>query len=272
MLTESSFDTGEVVINYAEGPALGSPLVLLHGSTLDWQSWQHLIPPLAQTWHAYACDLRGHGKSGWASSGYRIIDFVPDTAAFVERHLGQPTVLIGLSTGALVALGVAAQLPKLVRAIVLLDPGLILRNSSFSTIAFSDAYDWLTWVNATLTSAHTLEEVLARCKEQMPDEAEAQSRAKMLHSLDPQSVAVILNDQFYGGLDLEQVLRQVACPTLLLCGEPERGGLIRDSDVDFFQSNVPQSTVIRIKDAGHGLIFEQPAKVLERVSGFLSSL
>ena len=64
MLTESSFDTGEVVINYAEGPALGSPLVLLHGSTLDWQSWQHLIPPLAQTWHAYACDLRGHGKSG----------------------------------------------------------------------------------------------------------------------------------------------------------------------------------------------------------------
>ena len=47
MLTESSFDTGEVVINYAEGPALGSPLVLLHGSTLDWQSWQHLIPPLA---------------------------------------------------------------------------------------------------------------------------------------------------------------------------------------------------------------------------------
>jgi pimeloyl-ACP methyl ester carboxylesterase len=135
---------------------------------------------------------------------------VRDTEAFVERHLGQPTVLIGFSTGALVALGVAAQLPKLVRAIVLLDPGLILRNSSFSTIAFSDAYDWLTWVNATLTSAHTLEEVLARCKEQMPDEAEAQSRAKMLHSLDPQSVAVILNDQFYGGLDLEQVLRQVA--------------------------------------------------------------
>ena len=190
MLTESSFDTGEVVINYAEGPALGSPLVLLHGFDARLAELAAFDSTAGQTWHAYACDLRGHGKSGWASSGYRIIDFVPDTAAFVERHLGQPTVLIGLSTGALVALGVAAQLPKLVRAIVLLDPGLILRNSSFSTIAFSDAYDWLTWVNATLTSAHTLEEVLARCKEQMPDEAEAQSRAKMLHSLDPQSVAV----------------------------------------------------------------------------------
>ena len=31
----------------------------------------------------------------------------------MERHLGQPTVLIGFSTGALVALGVAAQLPSL---------------------------------------------------------------------------------------------------------------------------------------------------------------
>jgi hypothetical protein len=34
MLSEKSFDTGELLLNYAEGPASGPPLALLHGLTL----------------------------------------------------------------------------------------------------------------------------------------------------------------------------------------------------------------------------------------------
>ena len=33
MLTEKSFDAGEIVINFAEGDAVGPPLVMLHGGT-----------------------------------------------------------------------------------------------------------------------------------------------------------------------------------------------------------------------------------------------
>jgi len=69
MLTEKSFDTGEIVINFAEGEAAGPPLVMLHGSSLNWQSFGEFIPTLEQSWHIYACDLRGHGKSGRAKSG-----------------------------------------------------------------------------------------------------------------------------------------------------------------------------------------------------------
>ena len=70
MLTEKSFDTGEIVINFAEGETAGPPLVMLHGSSLNWQSYEEFIPTLEQSWHIYACDLRGHGKSGRAKSGY----------------------------------------------------------------------------------------------------------------------------------------------------------------------------------------------------------
>jgi hypothetical protein len=37
MLTEKTFDTGSLKINFAEGPANGMPLVLLHGGTARWQ-------------------------------------------------------------------------------------------------------------------------------------------------------------------------------------------------------------------------------------------
>jgi hypothetical protein len=70
MLTERSFDTGELVLNVAESKAAGSPLVMPHGSTLHWQSFGALILTLEQRWHIYACDLRGHGKSGRAKAGY----------------------------------------------------------------------------------------------------------------------------------------------------------------------------------------------------------
>ena len=53
MLTEKSFDTGEIVINFAEGDTVGAPLVMLHGSTLNWQIFEGFIPTLAQTWHIY---------------------------------------------------------------------------------------------------------------------------------------------------------------------------------------------------------------------------
>ncbi len=273
MLTEKTFDTGEIVINFAEGEAAGPPLVMLHGSTLRWQSFGDLIPVLEQSWHIYACDLRGHGKSGRAISGYRFGDFVPDTIAFVERFIGQPIVLVGFSTGAMVTLGVAARLPKLIRAIVLLDPPLRIRNSSIPTM--EEAYEWFSWVNETLTSTRTIEEIVARCKERTPElqESDAQSEANMVHSIDPESVAYVLNERNFERFDLEQILPQVACPALLVRGEPELGGGVRDTDVALLQAHIPHVTTIQIRDIGHGIIWEQPGKMtLEHVTQFLNSL
>jgi pimeloyl-ACP methyl ester carboxylesterase len=271
MLTEKSYDTGEIIVNYAEGPANGEPLVLLHGSTLRWQTFEGLLAPLSQSWHIYACDLRGHGKSRHATSGYRVIDYIPDTVAFIERHLCQPVVLLGFSTGALVAPGVTARLPDFIKALVLLDPPLILRDSSIQTTA---PYEWFTWVDETLKSTSTIAEVVTRLKERDPevDDETAASDAQMIHSLDPQAVSVILNDQHLAGLNLEQELSRVVCPTLLLYGESRLGGCVRDSDAEFFQTNMPSSKVVQIKEAGHGVHWEQPAVVLDHITQFLSSL
>jgi pimeloyl-ACP methyl ester carboxylesterase len=39
MLVEKSFDTGEAVLNYAEGPDNGPPILLIHGITGNWRGF-----------------------------------------------------------------------------------------------------------------------------------------------------------------------------------------------------------------------------------------
>lgn len=118
---EYSFNTGAVVLNYAEVPAPGPPLVLLHGGNGRWQSFASILPDLAALWHIYAPDLRGHGKSGWDAGSYRLQDYADDTIAFLRDHIHEPAHLFGHSLGGIVALMVAAQYPEGVRAVAVGD-------------------------------------------------------------------------------------------------------------------------------------------------------
>ena len=120
MMKETSFDTGKVLINYAEGPNSGPPLVLIHGGSAWWQDFSPLIPELSAHWHLYAPDLRGHGKSGRVEHGYAIRDYAEDIRAFLTAISG-PAVIFGHSLGGMIALMVASQYPKWVRAVIVGD-------------------------------------------------------------------------------------------------------------------------------------------------------
>jgi pimeloyl-ACP methyl ester carboxylesterase len=157
MLTENSFDASTLTINYAEGSPNGAPFVLLHGATARWQELTPLIIELEHHWQVYACDKRGHGKSGRAAS-YRAVDFFPDTAAFIKHHIGTPTVLLGHSGGAIAALGAAAQIPELIRTVIVLDPPLYLRELSIKS---NSAYDYFLGAYNILTRQRTAHEVFS---------------------------------------------------------------------------------------------------------------
>ncbi len=273
MLTERTFETGAVVINYAEGETEGPPLVMLHGATVNWQSFGEFIPTLERHWHIYACDLRGHGKSGRSQADYRVVDYVPDTVAFVEGAIGQPVVLLGFSMGANIALGVAAHRPDLVQAVILLDPSFMLRELSFRDA--SETYNWVVWLRETQATARTFDEIVARCRALTPemDDAGARDQATMVASVDPASIACLLDDRIYDGFDLEEVLPRVACPALLVRGERELESVVRDSDAAMFEALVSHGKVIQVKGVGHGIIWGPPGQVvLEHVSQFLTSL
>ena len=120
-IQESTFEAGSIHINYAEIPRLGTPLVLLHGGSARWQSFETILPDLAATWHIYAPDFRGHGKSSWAPGTYRLQDYADDTIAFLRDCVEEPAYLFGHSLGGMVALLVAARYPAGVRAVAVGD-------------------------------------------------------------------------------------------------------------------------------------------------------
>jgi pimeloyl-ACP methyl ester carboxylesterase len=244
-------------------------LVLLHGLTSRWQGWEFMLPHLTPTWHVYACDLRGHGKSGRAAGGYRLPDYARDIAVFLRDRVGVPATLLGHSLGALTALAAASQVPDYVRALALIDPPLYSRNLSVN--ARPAARDWFGWVYETVTSARTYADVVARCREMLldADEASLLSRAEAVYRVAPGAVKTVLHDRLFDGMDLERVLQQIECPALFLRGEWERGSAMRDEDADFVRAQIPAATILQIPNTGHRLHSEQTETLLENLRAFL---
>ena len=120
-IPERTFDTGEVVLNYAEGPPNGLPLVLLHGLGRRWQVFLPLIPSLSVRWHIFAPDLRGHGKSARVARGYSGNEYGEDVARLLRERARGAAVIFGHSLGGMLGMWLASNHPELVRALILGD-------------------------------------------------------------------------------------------------------------------------------------------------------
>jgi pimeloyl-ACP methyl ester carboxylesterase len=280
MLTEQSFTTGIVAINYAEGPPSGPPLVLLHGVTGRWQSFLSVIPALALRWHIYALDFRGHGRSGRVADAYRFVDYAQDTLAFLRNQVHQPAILLGHSLGAMVALQIAAQAPDSVQAVVLEDPPLYAsgtRLSELGALAASERalpFSKLLVAYRDLASSNrSLEEVASTLADIRPDMDAAARRAKTLLQTDPAVLTPILDGHEREGYDTDALLQRIACPVLLLQGNPTLGGQLEDRDAEHASALLAHCTFVRMPGVGH-LIHEAPQpELFRRVAiDFLESL
>ena len=123
-LEEKRVNTGEIEINYVVGPDNGPPLVLLPGQGADWTTYKKVLPPLSEKYRVYAVDIRGHGKSDWATGDYSFTSIGRDMTAFLGNVVQEPAIISGNSSGGLIALWLAANRPPLVKAIILEDPPL----------------------------------------------------------------------------------------------------------------------------------------------------
>lgn len=48
-IVEKRVQVGDVTLTYAEGPANGPPLLLLHAQHMDWYSYSRVLPELAES-------------------------------------------------------------------------------------------------------------------------------------------------------------------------------------------------------------------------------
>ena len=72
-----------------QGGRGGTALLLLHGITDTWRSFEPVLPWLPDEWHVVALTQRGHGGSDAAAS-YRTRDFAADAARSPYRPASAP--------------------------------------------------------------------------------------------------------------------------------------------------------------------------------------
>ncbi|MHA2079222.1 MAG: alpha/beta fold hydrolase, partial [Candidatus Thorarchaeota archaeon] len=106
------------------GPENGVPLVLIPAQGADWTNYEKVLPLLSKNYHVFSLDIRGHGKSDWATGDYTFNSIGRDMTAFLEMVVKRPAFVSGNSSGGLIALWLAANRPDLVMGIILEDPPL----------------------------------------------------------------------------------------------------------------------------------------------------
>ena len=285
MLLERQFYTGDINLNYAEGPDNGLPLVLLHGGSGRWQMYRNELEEFALQWHVYAPDLRGHGKSDHAPDVYRMSDFADDIVAFLNQ-LSEPAVLIGHSLGGQVGLMAAAQAPDRVRC-------LIIGDSPFSNQnlieMFEREHDKLeTWMNLCGRPIAEIAEALKDMPllhggnpEPRPareifgeDSLFFPDFAANLHTHDANFLRALLEDfeQLNAAYQVDQLLPRIPCPTLILQADPERGGLMTQEEIDLGLQLLPDGHHVCLDGIGHGLFFEDRPRVMSVILDFLREI
>ncbi len=269
MLTERAFDAGAVSLNYAEGPAVGPPLVLLHGATVRWQNFLPIIPFLGWRWHLYAPDFRGHGRSG--RGAYRIADYAQDTARFLREVVREPAVLVGWSLGATVAVQVAAELPEAVRAVVLGDPAdpnlpAVLPGGGIQAVCSA--------LRDLLRAGHTRDELIAVMARTQPgtNAAALRANATAYLQLDPDVLTSFIDGRVWDGYDHDALLARIGCPALLLQADPAAGGIIPDAMAEHAAALLADGALVRLPGVGHHSKFIPPEVFVPVVTDFLESL
>lgn len=100
----------------------GSDVVLIHGLGANHAFWRlDVLLPLARRHRVTTYDLKGHGYSGLAPSGYTSADLAGDLLALLDHLAIGRAHLIGHSFGGVVALHFATRHPQRVRSLAIVD-------------------------------------------------------------------------------------------------------------------------------------------------------
>jgi len=94
-------------------------LVFSNSLGTDYRIWDRLAGLIGPRFRLVRYDKRGHGLSDAPPGPYKLDDHIADLAALLD-HLGiGPAIVVGLSVGGMIAQGLSAARPDLVKALVL---------------------------------------------------------------------------------------------------------------------------------------------------------
>jgi lipase len=122
-----SVAAGDLNMTWGMWPGRGDPVVGLHGVTASYMNFVGVAEMLQGRVPLLAFDLRGRGETDKPDNGpFGMAQHAADVSAAMGAFDLGPSVVVGHSMGAFVAVALAAEHPELVSGLVLVDGGLPL--------------------------------------------------------------------------------------------------------------------------------------------------
>jgi len=285
-MKELTFDTGKVILNYAENAGTGPALVLLHGGSGNWQHLEPLIDLLSERWHIYAPDLRGHGKSGRDAWGYTLCDYADDIAAFLQQVSG-PAFLYGHSLGGIVALMTAGYYPENVRAVLVGDSP--LHSKRWKAIMHGPHLGMVQKWRELAGGAYSIDEIIAGLKDAPVGAGESGQEQRMrdvypdthgvyphlaerLYHHDPDVLGMLIDDFDHAaaGFEMDRLFPAIRCPVLLMQADPNAGGLMTDDEIADALRLSTLPVHVRLPGLSHSLHIDDAQAVATTIENFLN--
>ena len=185
----------------------GPPVVMLHGLLVgSMASWYFTAAPVVARAHRVLLyDLRGHGKSERALTGYDIETMATDLASLSSEFSQEPVALVGHSYGAAIALHFAIHHPRRVRRLVLVEAPL-----PASRLDELDAFLGKSPAQMADSLPGVLRDALAR---------KGRQATRFIDALRFLTVESSLFTDLRGARDIpDRVLQSVTCPVLCIYG------------------------------------------------------
>jgi len=242
----------------AEGPAL----VFANALGTDLRIWDDVAARLAPAYRILRYDKRGHGLSETTPAPYSLSDHVGDLAALLDACGIARAVVVGLSAGGMVAQGLAAARPDLVKALVLAGtaPRIGTEASWNARIAAVAEHGTAGIADTVLKGWFT-----PRFRDGNPDFVGYRAMLERSPVEGYVGTAAALRDA-----DLTQSTRALAIPVIALAGDAD--GSTPPDLVRAMAAIVPGADFRLIADAGHICCVEQPDEVAGVIRGFLTEI
>lgn len=256
-----------VELHYVER-GKGVAVLFIHGSLGDYSTWDSQLGPFAGDYRAIAYSRRyNYPNTNKLRPKHSAIVEAEDLAAFIKKlDLGKVHV-IGHSYGGYTALFLAVKHPELVRTMTLAEPPVV-----FAGDRVEDAKVRLVKRARAAFEKGDPEDavriIVDSSRAGTYDKIPERFRQRLLRNA-RELEALVTSEEMYPALDRDAV-RKIAVPTLLLSGEksPASHRSVGEELERLLPEKGRQRLIIR--DADHGMWFQQPEACRKAVLEFLS--
>ena len=253
-----------ITLPHAEvGNPEGTTVLFLHAFGDSWRSFETVLQHFPSYLHGYALTQRGHGDADRPWGSYRPEDMAMDVVDFMDRNQIPQAVLVGHSSGSMVAQIVASQQPDRVLGLALIG----------APATFADKPG----VAALWQAVSALEDPVER------DFIEKAHGSNLIQPVPMEFMEVmtveslkvparVLKETLRGILDTDPsaTLNQIAAPTLLVWGDHDV--ITPRADQDIIIRGVSGSRLLAYEDAGHMVHWEYPDRIAKDIATFIDGL